>query len=75
MQDRYRPDRAVVLPRGIHQLSRHLDDGAVVEGRYVRVAELCGRPGAVVPMNQRDLHAAAPNTRTTSRMMLSDFIA
>jgi hypothetical protein len=57
------------------QLRRYLDDGAVVEGTHVRVAELCGQPGDVVLMNQRVLHVAAPNALTTPRMMLSDFIS
>jgi ectoine hydroxylase-related dioxygenase (phytanoyl-CoA dioxygenase family) len=57
------------------QLSRFLDDGITVDDTHVRVVELCGRPGDVVLMNQRVLHVAAPNTRPTPRMMLSDFIA
>jgi ectoine hydroxylase-related dioxygenase (phytanoyl-CoA dioxygenase family) len=57
------------------QLRRYLDDGAVVEGTRVRVAELCGQPGDVVLMNQRVLHVAAPNALAAPRMMLSDFIA
>jgi ectoine hydroxylase-related dioxygenase (phytanoyl-CoA dioxygenase family) len=60
---------------GEDQLRRYLDDGAVVDGTHVRVAELCGQPGDVVLMNQRVLHVAAPNALTTPRMMLSDFIA
>jgi ectoine hydroxylase-related dioxygenase (phytanoyl-CoA dioxygenase family) len=56
------------------QLSRYLDDGTVIDGTHVRVAELCGQPGDVVLMNQRVLHVAAPNARTTPRMMLSEFI-
>jgi hypothetical protein len=56
------------------QLSRYHDDGAVVEGTHVRVAELRGQPGDVVLMNQRVLHVTAPNALTTPRMMLSDFI-
>jgi ectoine hydroxylase-related dioxygenase (phytanoyl-CoA dioxygenase family) len=57
------------------QLRRYLDDGAVVDGTHVRVAELCGQPGDVVLMNQRVLHVTAPNALTTPRMMLSDFIS
>jgi ectoine hydroxylase-related dioxygenase (phytanoyl-CoA dioxygenase family) len=57
------------------QLRRYLDDGAVVDGTHVRVAELCGQPGDVVLMNQRVLHVTAPNAGTIPRMMLSDFIA
>jgi hypothetical protein len=38
------------------------------------VAELCGRPGDVVLMNQRVLHVAAPNALTSPRLMLADFI-
>ena len=60
---------------GEDQFRRYLDDGAVVDGTHVRVAELCGQPGDVVLMNQRVLHVAAPNALTTPRMMLSDFIA
>jgi ectoine hydroxylase-related dioxygenase (phytanoyl-CoA dioxygenase family) len=56
------------------QLRRYFDDGAVVEGMHVRVAELCGQPGDVVLMNQRVLHVATPNTRNSPRIMLSDFI-
>lgn len=56
------------------RLRRYLDDGTVVDGTHVRVAELCGQPGDVVLMNQRVLHVAAPNALTTPRMMLSDFI-
>lgn len=56
------------------QLRPYLDDGAVIAGTHVRVAELCGQPGDVVLMNQRVLHVAAPNALTAPRMMLSDFI-
>ena len=56
------------------QLRRYVDDGAVIEGTPVRVLELCGRPGDVILMNQRILHAPALNTLTSPRMMLSDFI-
>jgi hypothetical protein len=56
------------------QLRRYLDDGAVVEGTHIRVAELCGQPGDVVLMNQRVLHVTAPNALAKPRMMLSDFI-
>lgn len=59
---------------GADRLGRYLDDGAVVDGTHVRVAELCGQPGDVVLMNQRVLHVGAPNTLTTPRLMLSDFI-
>lgn len=57
------------------RIRRYLDDGALVDGTHVRIAELCGRPGDVVLMNQRVLHVAAPNVLTAPRMMLSDFIA
>ncbi len=59
---------------GKDQLRRYLDDGAIVDGIQVRVAELCGQPGDVVLMNPRVFHATAPNTRDSPRMMLSDFI-
>jgi ectoine hydroxylase-related dioxygenase (phytanoyl-CoA dioxygenase family) len=57
------------------RLRRYLDDGAVVDGTHVRVTELCGQPGDVVLMNQRVLHVAAPNVRSTPRVMLADFIS
>lgn len=57
------------------RMRRYLEDGAVIQDTRVRIAELCGRPGDVVLMNQRVLHATAPNTRTTPRMMLADFLA
>lgn len=57
------------------RLRRYLEDGAVIDGTRVRVAELCGQPGDVVLMNQRVLHVTAPNAGTAPRMMLSDFIS
>lgn len=60
---------------GQAQLVRYFADGTVMDGTHLRVAELCGRPGDVVLMNQRVLHNAAPNARSTPRLMLSDFIA
>jgi ectoine hydroxylase-related dioxygenase (phytanoyl-CoA dioxygenase family) len=48
--------------------------GAVVDGTAVRVVELCGEPGDVVLMNPRCLHAPGPNTGTSPRLMLSDFL-
>jgi ectoine hydroxylase-related dioxygenase (phytanoyl-CoA dioxygenase family) len=57
------------------QLRRYLDDGATIEGVDVRVVEFCGQPGDVILMNQRILHAAAPNALDSPRMMLSDFIS
>jgi Phytanoyl-CoA dioxygenase (PhyH) len=59
----------------LRQLRRYIDDGVVLEGTRVHVAELCGQPGDVVLMNQRVLHVAAPNVLAKPRMMLSDFIA
>lgn len=56
------------------QFPRYLEDGVVVDGTHVRVAELCGQPGDVVLMNRRVLHVTAPNALTTPRLMLSDFI-
>jgi hypothetical protein len=60
---------------GADQLSRYLDEGAVIDGTHVRIAELCGQPGYVVLMNQRVLHVAARNVLTAPRLMLSDFVA
>lgn len=57
------------------QLSRYFEDGAVIGGTHVRVAELCGKPGDVVLMNLRTLHAAAPNALNAPRTMLSEFIS
>ena len=56
-------------------LRRSLVDGAIVGDTYVRVAELCGRPVDVVPMNPRVLHTTAPNARATPRLTLADSIA
>jgi ectoine hydroxylase-related dioxygenase (phytanoyl-CoA dioxygenase family) len=57
------------------RLGRYLEDGTIVEGTHVRVAEICGRSGDVVLMNQRVFHVAGPNSLDKPRMMLSDFIA
>jgi hypothetical protein len=57
------------------QLRRYLGDGTIIDDIPVRVAELCGRPGDVMLMNQRVLHVAAPNILDSPRMMLSDFIS
>ena len=49
-------------------------DYAGLIGQCHDFVEMTGQAGDVVLMNQRVLHVAAPNARTTPRLMLSDFI-
>jgi hypothetical protein len=56
------------------RVARYLDEGASVDGAHLRVQELTGSPGDVVLMHPRTLHASAPNSLTTPRMMLVEII-
>lgn len=56
-------------------IRRYLDEGTVVDGIRLHLAELCGQPGDVVLMNERMLHVAAPNALRTPRLMLSEFVS
>jgi hypothetical protein len=51
-----------------------MTDGVVIDGTRVRVRELTGRAGEVVLMHPRTLHAPAPNTHPTPRMMLVEIV-
>jgi hypothetical protein len=53
---------------------RYLEHGATVDGVDLRVQELTGSPGDVVLMHPRTLHAPAPNSLGTPRMMLVEII-
>jgi ectoine hydroxylase-related dioxygenase (phytanoyl-CoA dioxygenase family) len=53
---------------------RCLTAGAVIDGVHVRVEELTGEPGDAVIMHPRLLHAMAPNSLHTPRMMLLQFL-
>jgi len=56
------------------RVTRYLEEGAVVDGSQLRVQELTGEPGDVILMHSRTLHAPAPNSLTTPRMMLVEII-
>jgi ectoine hydroxylase-related dioxygenase (phytanoyl-CoA dioxygenase family) len=56
------------------RIHRCLVAGAVVDGVQVRVEELTGEPGDAVIMHPRLLHAMAPNSLDTPRMMLLQFL-
>ena len=49
-------------------------DEAVLGGVGIAVRELTGEPGDAVFMHPRTLHAPAPNTGRTPRMMLVEII-
>jgi ectoine hydroxylase-related dioxygenase (phytanoyl-CoA dioxygenase family) len=53
---------------------RHPGDEAVLDGVRVVVRELTGEPGDAVLMHPRTLHAPAPNTGPSPRMMLVEII-
>jgi hypothetical protein len=56
------------------RVARYLDEGATVDGTHLRVRELTGSPGDIILMHPRTLHAAAPNSLATPRMMLVEII-
>jgi hypothetical protein len=49
-------------------------DGAMLDGVDVRLRELTGRPGDVILMHPRTLHAPAPNGRPVPRLMLVEIV-
>lgn len=51
-----------------------MTEGVVIRGVPVRVEELTGEAGDVIVMHPRLLHAVAPNTLDTPRMMLLQFL-
>jgi hypothetical protein len=53
---------------------RRTGDEAVLDGVRTTVRELTGMPGDAVLMHPRTLHAAAPNTGRSPRMMLVEII-
>lgn len=53
------------------RLSRLMSEGAEVNGARVRVVELTGVPGDVVLWHPSLFHAAAPNTSSSPRFMLT----
>jgi ectoine hydroxylase-related dioxygenase (phytanoyl-CoA dioxygenase family) len=56
------------------RVARYLQDGAVIDGTHLRVQELTGAAGDVILMHPRTLHAPAPNSLATPRMMLVEII-
>jgi len=56
------------------RIRRYMQAGAVIDGVRVRVEELTGEPGDAVIMHPRLLHVVAPNSLTTPRMMLLQFL-
>ncbi|TDD63541.1 phytanoyl-CoA dioxygenase family protein [Actinomadura rubrisoli] len=50
---------------------RLMEDGATVSGIALRVVELTGRPGDVVFMHPHLFHAAAPNSSSSPRFMVT----
>lgn len=56
------------------RVARYLHDGATIDGEHFQVRELTGSPGDVILMHPRTLHAPAPNSRATPRMMLVEII-
>ena len=58
------PDRA----------SRYMEEGAVVHGVQLKVAEICGAAGDVVMMHPHVLHTVAANSRATPRIVLKQCI-
>jgi ectoine hydroxylase-related dioxygenase (phytanoyl-CoA dioxygenase family) len=56
------------------RIHRYLTEGAVIDGVNVRVEELTGEPGDAIIMHPRLLHAVAPNSLRTPRMMLLQFL-
>jgi hypothetical protein len=52
----------------------YLTAGAVIDGVHVQAEELTGEPGDAVIMHPRLLHAVAPNSLHTPRMMLLQFL-
>jgi hypothetical protein len=53
---------------------RRPGDKAVLDGAEITLHELTGDPGDVILMHSRTLHAAAPNTSASPRMMLVEII-
>jgi Phytanoyl-CoA dioxygenase (PhyH) len=56
------------------RIHRYLEAGADIDGVHLQVEELTGDPGDAVIMHPRLLHAVAPNSLQTPRMMLLQFI-
>ena len=56
------------------RIHRYLTAGAEINGVHVRVEELTGEPGDAVIMHPRLLHAVAPNSLPSPRMMLLQFL-
>jgi hypothetical protein len=56
------------------RIHRYLTAGAVIDRVHVRVEELTGEPRDAVIMHPRLLHAVAPNSLHTPRMMLLKFL-
>jgi hypothetical protein len=56
------------------RVARYLEEGATIDGTHFRVQELTGSPGDVILMHPRTLHAPAPNSLATPRMMLVEII-
>jgi ectoine hydroxylase-related dioxygenase (phytanoyl-CoA dioxygenase family) len=53
---------------GGDRIRRYMKDGTVVDGVPLRVVELTGEPGDVIPMHRDRFHAAAPNRLTEPGM-------
>jgi hypothetical protein len=56
------------------RVTRYMDEGATIADAHLRVRELTGSPGDVILMHPRTLHAPAPNSLATPRMMLVEII-
>ena len=56
------------------RIHRYLTAGADIDGVHVRVEELTGEPGDAVIIHPRLLHAVAPNSLPSPRMMLWQFL-
>lgn len=56
---------------GGDRIQRYMNDGTVIDGVPLRVAELTGEPGDVILMHCDCFHAAAPNRLAEPRMMLT----
>ena len=57
------------------RMHRYMEEGAVVQGVQLKVAEICGAAGDVVMMHPHVLHTVGVNSRATPRMVLKQGIS